>query len=372
MKGRIVVVYGGSGSGKSQVAENISEKLYQQGKKEHLYYIATMIPYGEESKQKIERHKRQRQEKDFVVKEIYYDLRQKKEFENSVILLDCLSNLIANEWYRFLSNKEVLGQGELEKAKREICQKIVNELLEIREQNCDIIVVTNDIFRSVRTHWEGEEDYLSCLGLINEKLVKWSDCVYQVVAGQEVCLKSQSKKNKELLQEIQSVNDNIALSLPSNKNSLLTQEKILVVGGEFQGKKEWAKHHWLISNEINISNISNISNNHNVGNEMEKCGYDLYFYVDQWIHCKLEENPFFLFEHIEIEQKLKTLWELFETDIQVEENSIFLMNEIGCGIVPLEKKDRIYRELSGRFMCQLAEKVDQVYQIIAGREIRLK
>lgn len=377
-KGNIIVVYGGSGSGKSQVAENISEKFYQEGKKEHLYYIATMMPFGEESQKKIERHKRQRQEKQFVVKEIYYDLDQKqKEFQYSVLLLDCLSNLVANEWYRFISSVKNSVEDENKKKQRELSKKIVDTLREIRGQKCDIIVVTNDIFRSVRTHWDGEEDYLSCLGLVNEQLVEQADAVYQVVAGKMLCLKKQEKTNGDISEGLAMSSDSRALSLLTSESNFSgkynkdreKQEKILVVGGEFQGKKDWVKKNWLVRNEINIGNSKEKFHTHN---REENCGYHLYFYVDQWILLKIEENPFLLSDATTIEEKLNILWGLFEWDRKIEGNSIYLMNEVGCGIVPVEKKDRIYRELSGRFMCQLADKVEQVYQIVAGYEIRLK
>lgn len=415
-KGRIVVVYGGSGSGKSKVSENISEKLFQQEQKEYLYYIATMMPYGVESEQKIKRHRRQRQGKNFIVKEIYYDL-EKKDFKNSVILLDCLSNLVANEWYRYISN---IKKEEKKKAKNEISKKIVESLIKIKKQNCDIVVVTNDIFRSVRTHWEGEEDYLSCLGIVNRCLVEQADMVYQIISEQGICLKRR-KGYKNLLEGINLLRNATQLSIQidesscrvkeeesyngnnqekekidNNENILIQnqgiqkeenigciqenviemkneiqnkKEKILVVGGEFQGKRDWAKKYWSIQKEIHIKDKIGEKS---LWNEREQCGYNLYFYIDQWIFLKIEENDFFLSDDIEIEKKLGILCKLFESEFKIEGNSIFLMNEIGCGIVPLEKKDRIYRELSGRFMCQLAEKVDKVYQIVAGCELRLK
>ena len=41
------LIFGGSGSGKSEYAEKLSCELAQKNEK---YYIATMIPYGEEGK----------------------------------------------------------------------------------------------------------------------------------------------------------------------------------------------------------------------------------------------------------------------------------------------------------------------------------
>ena len=56
------LIFGGSGSGKSEYAEKLSCELAQKNEK---YYIATMIPYGEEGKKRVERHKKLREGKDF-------------------------------------------------------------------------------------------------------------------------------------------------------------------------------------------------------------------------------------------------------------------------------------------------------------------
>lgn len=45
---------------------------------------------------------------------------------------------------------------------------------------------------------------------------------------------------------------------------------------------------------------------------------------------------------------------------------IIITDEIGCGIVPLDKKEREWREVHGRICCQLAAKAENVFRVIAG------
>lgn len=45
---------------------------------------------------------------------------------------------------------------------------------------------------------------------------------------------------------------------------------------------------------------------------------------------------------------------------------IVIINEIGCGIVPLEKKERIWREEVGRAGCIIAENSETVIRICCG------
>ena len=57
------------------------------------------------------------------------------------------------------------------------------------------------------------------------------------------------------------------------------------------------------------------------------------------------------------------------------ENSQYMAiicNEIGCGIVPLDKDERLYRELTGRILVKLASKADKVVRITCGIPQRIK
>lgn len=51
---------------------------------------------------------------------------------------------------------------------------------------------------------------------------------------------------------------------------------------------------------------------------------------------------------------------------------IVLVDEIGCGVVPLQKFDRVWRECVGRLSCKLAEKADTVVLMQCGLPTVLK
>ena len=96
----IHLVIGGSGSGKSEYAENLLED--SPGK----YYIATMQVYDAEGRKKVARHQRLRAGKGFQTIEQTRDIhkaaeiivRDRKQTENAA-LLECMSNLVANEMF---------------------------------------------------------------------------------------------------------------------------------------------------------------------------------------------------------------------------------------------------------------------------------
>ena len=91
-----LVITGGSGSGKSAYAEQC---VLDFGPAERIY-IATMYPFDEECDRRIRRHREMRRQKQFSTLECYTGLKTADIPEDSVVLLECMSNLTANEMYQ--------------------------------------------------------------------------------------------------------------------------------------------------------------------------------------------------------------------------------------------------------------------------------
>ena len=92
----LTVITGGSGSGKSAYAEDL---ILSYGPAERIY-IATMYPFDEESHRRIERHRNMRKGKGFETLECYTGLDKVQVPAGSHILLECMSNLVANEMFQ--------------------------------------------------------------------------------------------------------------------------------------------------------------------------------------------------------------------------------------------------------------------------------
>ena len=91
----MVLVTGASASGKSRWAEN---RLMEFGGER--VYAATMIPWDAECRERIKRHRKMREKKQFVTVECPLDLKKLDGIQGKDVLLECLSNLTANEMYR--------------------------------------------------------------------------------------------------------------------------------------------------------------------------------------------------------------------------------------------------------------------------------
>ncbi|WP_044931330.1 bifunctional adenosylcobinamide kinase/adenosylcobinamide-phosphate guanylyltransferase [Oribacterium sp. NK2B42] len=57
---------------------------------------------------------------------------------------------------------------------------------------------------------------------------------------------------------------------------------------------------------------------------------------------------------------------------QLPRELVIIMNEVGSGVVPMDKDEREWREAVGRVSCSFAKRADRVYRLLAGIPQRLK
>ena len=163
----ITLVTGGSGSGKSAYAEEV---LTGFGNFPRIY-IATMYPFDEESKKRIKRHRKMRAEKNFNTIECYTGLRNLELPEGCCVLLECMSNLVANEMF------------QEEGAHENTVEAVLKGVRHIREQAGNLVIVTNEIFSEAADYQGETELYQEYLGQINQKIAEIADQVVEVVYG---------------------------------------------------------------------------------------------------------------------------------------------------------------------------------------------
>lgn len=176
--GQLILVIGGSGSGKSAFAEELVRKLPDANR----YYLATMQVYGEEGKQKVKRHQELRRGKSFITIEQPKDIGLAKAMikeQDSVVLLECMSNLVANEMFLEYENKRA----------KEVVDKIWSDLMELLEQVNTLVVVSNNVFEDGNSYDPTTVEYMRALGWINQKLTEYARCAYELVVGIAVPIK---------------------------------------------------------------------------------------------------------------------------------------------------------------------------------------
>ena len=170
-----LVITGGSGSGKSAYAEQC---VLDFGPAERIY-IATMYPFDEECDRRIRRHREMRRQKQFSTLECYTGLKTADIPEDSVVLLECMSNLTANEMYQ--------EGGAGEQTVEEILAGICYLLKRVRH----LVVVTNEIFSDGIDYDSETMRYQSYLGQINSEMGRMADRVTEVVYGIPITVKGE-------------------------------------------------------------------------------------------------------------------------------------------------------------------------------------
>ena len=174
----IIFVFGGSGSGKSAFAEQYIMQWKQPS--DQLYYLATMQSCDEECERKIHRHRILREEKAFITLEQPYDIDQvsfgMKMASERLILLESLTTLLSNEIYR-------------DGSYREVADRVWKTILALAEKCRQLVVVSDDVFRSGEIYSKETCGYVRQLGNLHQKIAEKADVVYEVVAGIPVCVK---------------------------------------------------------------------------------------------------------------------------------------------------------------------------------------
>lgn len=193
------MVYGGSASGKSSYAESFAMSLQGDGR---LLYIATMYPYkwnttelDPETMQRIERHRAMRADKGFDTVECYRHVEHIVAKRQDVLLLECMSNLLANEMY--LEPDSNAGS-DMAETLSPVSKKIVQALVNLSTRVQDVVIVTNDVFSDggSLTYDESTREYVKNLAEINCALARVAETVTEVVCGIPVIVKKNHPMGK--------------------------------------------------------------------------------------------------------------------------------------------------------------------------------
>lgn len=176
-----VLVTGGSCSGKSAYAEKRLLALCPEEKK---YYVAAMQAEDEESRERIARHRRARAGKGFCTIEQpvkIQDAAARMETGDRGALLECVSNLVANEMF------DAHGQ----RAGAEVTAKVTEGIALLRKELTHLVIVSNNVFEDGTVYEEGTMAYMRAMGHINRELAAMADEVVEVVAGIPVVIKTE-------------------------------------------------------------------------------------------------------------------------------------------------------------------------------------
>lgn len=184
--GKIIYVSGGSRSGKSFFSEKYIKQKYSKK-----IYLATAIPFDDEMKDRIEKHKKQRG-KNWKTIEKYKNLSAilKKHISGyDVILLDCLSNLITNYMFDSKLTWENATSEDIDNIKKAILKEVNSLISFIRNNSIDILIVSNEVGMGIIPDYPLGRIFRDINGKFNQIVSETSDEAYFIVSGLSIKLK---------------------------------------------------------------------------------------------------------------------------------------------------------------------------------------
>lgn len=119
---------------------------------------------------------------------------------------------------------------------------------------------------------------------------------------------------------------------------------IMITGGAFQGKRNFAREKFNFSENDIIS-----------GRDCE---------IDRAFSAECLADYHLLIRRV-LDEKMDAL-EFTQSLCERNPNAVIIIDEIGCGIIPIEKNERIWREQVGRAGCMIASNSSVVVRICCG------
>lgn len=178
----IVLILGGSRSGKSQFAENLATSYGQR-----VLYLATAAIYDSEMAARVQKHRERRSNLWETREETRQLVRVIEELNSNydVVLLDCLTLWITN-----LLLDEQIAWMSLQESEEHILNEI-NKLIEAcLKKEVKIIIVSNEVGLGIVPEHQLGRQFRDIAGYANQICAKYASKVYFIAAGLPITLKS--------------------------------------------------------------------------------------------------------------------------------------------------------------------------------------
>ena len=163
----LYMIFGGSGSGKSEFAEDLAMKLCPGEKR----YLATLTDIDAAMEERIAAHRAMRQGKHFRTTERGLSLEELDVSGENLVLLECLTNLLANEMYDRNARHPDRA-----------AEYILEGIRHLNSQAGHLLVVAGDTFAEVPLDKDMRR-YVKESGKAGQLLAKEADVVIEVKYG---------------------------------------------------------------------------------------------------------------------------------------------------------------------------------------------
>lgn len=167
----VVFISGGCKNGKTKLGLDIACLLSKESKK---YYLATMVPFDSEDRERIENHKKERENLGFETIEKAIDVGNIYLDKDGTYLLDALTSLLLNETFEY--EKKNLDINEVHK-------KIIDDLKPLINNTKNLIIISDYIYSDGVIYNDYTESFKKNLAYIDKWVASKSNVVIERVVG---------------------------------------------------------------------------------------------------------------------------------------------------------------------------------------------
>ncbi|MBQ9549414.1 MAG: bifunctional adenosylcobinamide kinase/adenosylcobinamide-phosphate guanylyltransferase [Lachnospiraceae bacterium] len=329
------LIIGGSGSGKSEIAEDRALELYRSfcarslrksPEEKGLIYLATMVNSGEGADSRIRCHRDRRRGKGFFTVEIPFHIGELPELfkekgaflpeRECTVLLEALSDLLANEMFGPGDKNDDKDQAAL--FDPDASFRIFKDIERLASCLGNLVIVSDDVFRDGIGYEDGVSRYLKGLASLHRGIAAGADRVVEVTAGYVTVWKDKDGG--------EAVRDEFE-EIPGERSL------ILIIGGKYQGKHDFAAEHFGDSKIIDLDDLKLSERGVRELIEGSRSGVD-------------SGNP--------------------------DKNTVIIAEENASGIVPAYAGLLRQREEYNRCLTAISREADQVYRVFCGIGMKIK
>ena len=173
----ITLIIGTPDSGKSALAEDLA----LAGDRKNRIYLATMKVCDDEGLRRVNRHRKAREGKGFVTLEIPYGigsaLAQIKDPADSLVLLECVSNLVGNEMHDDPEISLLCQPDTMDK--EAFVSHVIADIRTLAAGVKDMIIVTNE-YETDEAYDDETDLYIELCNRVNKELARIADDIKDV------------------------------------------------------------------------------------------------------------------------------------------------------------------------------------------------
>lgn len=188
-KAQLTFITGGVRSGKSSFAEKLAMDTAKETKGS-LHYIATAQITDLEMQNRIEKHRKDRQESGLVWKTWERETNIGSLFsqftKNDIVLLDCLTTMLSNELFAHDAEQTIKDID-----KRKVFQNILDGIIMLGKNSKHLILVSNEVLQEPIFSSELVMTYCELLGKLHQEVVRLADKAYLVEGGIPLLMKGE-------------------------------------------------------------------------------------------------------------------------------------------------------------------------------------